>query len=327
MKTPKRNFLSQFMPAILSNKSIIILLALAIIAQFTSEGLFFNGSNLISILKQNSYICILALGFTAVLSGGNFDLSVGHMLGLLAIIYARLVSVLPASMVVVLTMAAGTILGLLNGLISIKLKLMPFIVTLGMGEIFRGAAYLLCNGSAINVTDPVIKYIGAGSVGSIPINFFLVVILTILMMVMVYRMKLGRYILASGGNSLAAEVSGINTKRVKIITFALCGFMTSISAMIVTGRISVAMPNVGDGLEMDAIAAAVIGGTSLNGGKANVVGAIIGSIILGVINNLLNLSMVSSFWQWVTKGVIIILAILIDAKADALLQKRQKAMN
>ena len=326
MSTNVRKNVSRIVPQVLNNKSLIILLVLAITAQISSDGLFFTGSNIISIVKQNSYICVMALGFTAVMAGGNFDLSIGHMLGLIAIVYAKLADIFPMPVVIVLTALLGGLLGLTNGLISIKLRLMPFIVTLGTGQIFRGIAYLLCDGCSINMMDSVVKFIGSGSIGPVPFNFIIVIVLTLAMMLLMYRSKFGRHILASGGNSRAANVSGINTDTVKIITFAICGFLNSISAMIVTGRISVAMPGVGDGLEMDAIAAVVIGGTSLNGGKANVFGAIVGTLILGVINNMLNLSRVSSFWQWVTKGIIIVIAILIDAKAEELLQKRQKLM-
>lgn len=143
------------------------------------------------------------------------------------------------------------------------------------------------------------------------------------MAVIMYRTRFGRHVIATGSNDNAAKVSGVNVDWIKIASFIIMGVMNAFAAIVVTGRISIAMPNVGDGMEMDAIAAVVIGGTALNGGKVKVTGTVIGCFILGIISNLLNLAGVSSFWQWFTKGVIIILATLIDARTDDFFKNRK----
>ena len=141
---------------------------------------------------------------------------------------------------------------------------------------------------------------------------------------MITHTSFGTHLLATGGNEAAAKVSGVNTQKTKIRAFMICGFFNAIAAVMVSGRVTVAMPSVGDGLEMDAVAAVIIGGTSLSGGKANVPGAIVGALILGIITNMLNLAKVSAYWQLVVKGIIIVLAILIDVKSELLINKSKK---
>jgi ribose/xylose/arabinose/galactoside ABC-type transport system permease subunit len=214
----------------------------------------------------------------------------------------------------------------MNGLLSIKLKLLPFILTLGTAQIFRGMAYLLCNGISKNVTNPTIKFVGQGIVfGFLPMTLIIFGILAILTGILVYRTKFGRHVIATGGNIEAARVSGVDTDGTKILAFIFMGFVASIASIVLTGRVAIAMPNSGQGMEMDAIAAAIIGGTSLSGGKANVLGAVFGALVLSIISNLLNLAGVSSFWQWFSKGAIIVVAIFLDSVTEQFFQKRQSA--
>lgn len=289
---------SKLLSLIINNKSWIILILLILVASVVSKGLFFTADNLISVLKQNSYLSILALGFLVVLSSGNLDLSVGHLMGLLAISFAMMSSLMPEWLAFVVTLVIGVVAGLFNGILAIKLGLTPFILTLATGQMFRGFAYLLCDGRSITVLTPICKFLGSGKlVGNLPFNFALVIILTIILQIVITHTSFGTHLLATGGNEAAAKVSG---------------------------RVTVAMPSVGDGLEMDAVAAVIIGGTSLSGGKANVPGAIVGALILGIITNMLNLAKVSAYWQWVVKGIIIVLAILIDVKSELLINKSKK---
>lgn len=309
---------------LINNKSLIILVLLMIAAQIASGGLFFGTSNLFSVIRQTTVMCLMGLGFAVVLGAGNLDLSIGHMLGFLSVIYA--LTALRCSIVVAIlvTLAAGVLCGMANGLLSIKLGLTPFILTLATGQMFRGMAYLVSNGESIGGLGNQVKAIGQGVMfGGAPVTILYIVVAAFIMAVVMYRTRFGRHVIATGSNDNAAKVSGVNVDWIKIASFIIMGFMNAVAAIVVTGRISIAMPNVGDGMEMDAIAAVVIGGTALNGGKVKIAGTVIGCFILGIISNLLNLAGVSSFWQWFTKGVIIIIATLIDARTDDFFKNRR----
>jgi ribose/xylose/arabinose/galactoside ABC-type transport system permease subunit len=312
--------------AILDNKCVVLLIFVCIIAQIASGGVFARGQNISSVIRQASVTCILSMGYVIVLSTGMIDLSVGFMLSFCGIVYSEISSVVPIPAAILGALIAGLACGVLNGLLSIKLKLLPFILTLGTAQIFRGMAYLLCNGISKNVTNPTIKFVGQGIVfGFLPMTLIIFGILAILTGILVYRTKFGRHVIATGGNIEAARVSGVDTDKTKILAFIFMGFVASIASVVLTGRVAIAMPNSGQGMEMDAIAAAIIGGTSLSGGKANVLGAVFGALVLSIISNLLNLAGVSSFWQWFSKGAIIVVAIFLDSVTEQFFQKRQVA--
>lgn len=309
---------------VLENKSIILLIAIMILAQFVSGGIFLRGSNLSSVMRQTAVTCIMAMGYVFVLTCGMIDLSTGFMLSLCGIVYTQVSLIAPLPIAIFAAIVAGLAAGLFNGLLSIKLNLTPFILTLGTAQIFRGLAYLLCGGISINITDNFMKFLGQGILfGFLPMPVLFVGIITIIVSIVMYRTKYGRHVIATGGNPEAARVSGVNINNTKIRAFVIMGFLISIASIILTGRVAIAMPNSGQGMEMDAIAAVIIGGTSLFGGKANVIGAIFGALILGVIGNLLNLAGVSSFWQWFFKGIIIVVAVLLDSTTEKIFKKRQ----
>lgn len=309
---------------LINNKSFIILIILMIGAQISSQGLFFEPSNLFSVIRQTTVMCLMGLGFAVVLGAGNLDLSIGHMLGFLSVIYALSSLRFPMVIAIMITLLAGCLSGLGNGLLSIKLGLSPFILTLATGQMFRGMAYLISNGESIGNLDSYVQKIGQGVIfGQIPITVIYIILFAVIMSVLMYRTRFGRHVIATGSNDNAAKVSGVNIDWIKIATFIIMGLMNAVAAIVVTGRISIAMPNVGDGMEMDAIAAVIIGGTALNGGKVKIVGTVAGCFILGIISNLLNLAGVSSFWQWFTKGVIIIFATFIDARTDDFFKNRR----
>ncbi len=314
----------KFLVFFLDNKSIILFVFICILAQIVSGGIFLRGSNISSVARQVSVNSLMTMGYVVVLTTGMIDLSTGHMLSLCGIIYSQVAMIAPLPVAILATIATGFACGMLNGLLSIKLRLTPLILTLGTQQIFRGLAYLFCDGISQNVTDPSMQFIGQGILfGFLPMTVVIVIFFIFIMAVLMYRTKYGRHVIATGGNIEAARVSGVNTDRVKIAAFVIMGVLISFASLILTGRVAIAMPNAGQGMEMDAIAAAIIGGTALAGGKANVVGGIFGALILGVISNLLNLAGVSSFWQWFFKGVIIIAAILLDSITEAVFKKRQ----
>ncbi|GHU81695.1 ribose ABC transporter permease [Spirochaetia bacterium] len=311
---------------ILDNKCIVLLIFVCIVAQVASGGIFSRWANLSSVIRQASVTCILSMGYIIVLSTGMIDLSVGFMLSFCGIVYSELSEVVPIPIAIAGTLIAGFASGLFNGILSIKLKLIPFILTLGTAQIFRGVAYLLCNGISRNITNPSIKFIGQGIVfGFLPMTFLIFAVLAVLTGIMTYRTKFGRHVIATGGNIEAARVSGVDTDKTKILAFVFMGFVVSVASVVLLGRVAIAMPNSGQGMEMDAIAATIIGGTSLSGGKANVLGAVFGALVLSIISNLLNLAGVSSFWQWFSKGAIIVVAIFLDSATERFFQKRQIA--
>ena len=313
---------------ILNNKSIVLLIAIMIIGQIVSGGIFFRGTNIAVVVRQASINAVLAMGFVMVLSSGMIDLSAGSMISLCSVIFAQAVVVweIPMIFAILITMAVGLICGLANGLMVNKLNLIPFILTMGMGQVFRGLGYVISNGISLRVDHPVSRFIGQGNVfGVIPMTMVVFLSLAVISGLLVYRTSFGRHLLATGGNQEAAKVSGVNTAKTRILAFLFMGFVVSIAAIVLTGRVSIAMPDGGLGMEMDAIAAVIIGGTSLAGGKANVFGAICGALMLASISNLLNLAGVSSFWQWVCMGAIIVFAILLDSLTEKFFQKRQIA--
>lgn len=312
---------------IINNKALVILCALVILAQISTKGMFGRYSNLNSIMRQIAVSGIVGAGFTAVMAGGGIDLSVGNLLSFAGIIYALLALHLPLPVAIVLTAAAGLICGLINGVISEELHLPAFIVTLATSQIYKGCAYLFTDGKVVSGMPESIKVLGQGQIfGIIPVSLIVMLLVTGAMAMLLYSMKLGRHIIASGGNAEAAEVSGINVKRTKTIIYILSGICAAIGAIVLTGRVGIASCAAGEGMEMDIVAAVVIGGTPMSGGKAKVGGTIFGCLVMGVISNLLNLLGISSFWQWVAKGIIIILAIMLDAQTEKFFDNRRNVM-
>lgn len=309
----------------LNNKALLILFVLMVAGNIMTDGLFFSYANLSSVSRQVAVSMLLGFGFTVVLASGGLDLSVGTMLSCVGVLYAIYTNSMPLVFALALAITSGAALGLFNGLISVKLKLTPFIVTLATAQIFKSIAYLLTNGKSVTGMSAAVKSIGQGLLfGTIPISIVIAVVACILLSIIMYRTGYGRHVIATGGNKEAARVSGINTSRIQISAYVVMGVFVALASVVLTGRVSMASPGAGEGMEMDAIAAVVIGGTPLNGGKAKVAGTIFGCLVMGVMNNLLNLTGVSSFWQWFAKGVIIIVAIILDAQTENFL-KRKKA--
>lgn len=321
-KTAKGGISEKLTVFALNNKALLILIVLMIAANIITGGLFASYANLSSVSRQVAVSMLLGFGFTVVLASGGLDLSVGNMLSCVGVLYALYSLRMPMGAAIVLALISGCILGLFNGVISIKLELAPFIVTLATAQIFKSIAYLLTNGKSVTGMSGAVKYIGQGLLGGvIPLSIVIAVVMCILLAVVMYRTAYGRHVIATGGNSEAARVSGINVSWIQISAYVVMGLFVAMAAIVLTGRVSMAAPGAGEGMEMDAIAAVVIGGTPLSGGKAKVGGTIFGCLVMGVMNNLLNLAGVSSFWQWFAKGCIIIIAIILDAQTEKILKK------
>ncbi len=268
-------------------------------------------------------VCI-ATGMTLIVLTGGIDLSVGSVLALCGAMTAGLLKnglqfpssdlfigfTIPGA--VLGGLIIGSVLGLLNGAVITSFKVPPFVATLAMLTIARGFTMLYTGGHPISNLGEGFAYIGTGSLLGIPVPVWIATAVVLLAVFITQKTKLGRYIYAIGGNEMAAKLSGIRINRVKLTVYAIGAALAAAGGIIVTSRLDSAQPNAGISYELDAIAAVVIGGTSLNGGKGTVWGTVIGAIIIGVLNNGLVLLNVSPFWQQVVKGGVILLAVIID---------------
>ena len=222
--------------------------------------------------------------------------------------------------VVVLSLAVGTGIGFLNGLIISKGKLQPFIATLATMTVLRGATLVFTDGKPISFGSSegalAFSNIGGGNLLGIPNPVLIMIAVFVVCYYVLHQTKIGRYTYALGGNEESTKLSGINTDKVKMFVYTVSGLLASISGIIITARLFSAQPNAGSGYELDAIAAVVLGGTSLTGGKGKIVGTIVGALIIGILSNALNLLNVSSYFQMIAKGVVILIAVLLDRKND-----------
>lgn len=297
-------------------RSVLILVVFAIVVGLTNER-FLRLTNIMNILNQSSINAVLAAGLTVVILTGGIDISVGSTLAFSGAVAAfMLKNELPVPLVVAAALLVGLCVGFFNGLFISRWNLQPMIVTLAMMSIFRGATYLLTNGSPISVSNKIFKLIGGGKLfGVVPVPILIMIAIFLIMHYVLGSTPYGRHIYAVGGNEEAARLSGINTTNTKMLAYIISGLMAAIAGLIVTSRLSSAQPLAGQSYEMDAIAAAVIGGTSLKGGQGRVLFTIVGALIIGMLNNALNLLDVSTYYQTVVKGIVILMAVLIDAKS------------
>lgn len=305
-----------------------ILLLLIVIMTILTKGLFIQPDNLINVIRQVSAIGIIAIGMTFVIITLGIDLSVGSILALAAVVAASLAQApgdsmmypgldLPIIVAVIAGVAVGAGMGFANGFIISKFKVAPFIATLGMMSVARGLALIYSDGRPISNLEEPYDWIGQGSLFGIPTPIVIFGAVAILAHLLLNYTRFGRYVYAIGGNEQAARVSGIRIPRMTIVIYTISGLLAGLSGVILSARIGSGNPQLGTGIELDAITAAVIGGTSFKGGIGTVWGAIIGAMIIGIINNGLNLLSVSPFMQMVVKGLIIILAIILDERKNA----------
>ena len=293
---------------------IALIILMAVITIINSN--FLTANNLLNLLLQVTSNALIAFGMTFVILTGGIDLSVGSILALSSALTAGLLgSGMPVTLAILISLILGCILGMMNGLLISYGKLAPFIVTLATMTIFRGATLVYTNGNPITkgLSDTFLfQFLGQGYIVGIPFPVIIMFIVFIVLYVLLHKTAFGKSVYAIGGNEKAAYISGGKLNKVKIIIYSISGLMASISGLIITSRLSSAQPTAGASYEMDAIAAVVLGGTSLSGGKGRILGTLIGALIIGVLNNGLNIIGVSAFWQQVVKGVVILIAVLID---------------
>lgn len=278
---------------------------------------FLTSSNLLTVMRQVSINALIAFGMTFVILTAGIDLSVGSILALAGVICAALITGgASGEIALVLTLLAGAVMGCINGLIITKGKAAPFIATLATMTIFRGLTLAYTEGRPISgLKSDVFELLGNGYIFRlIPIPVVVMFVVFGIAWFILRRMAFGRHVYAIGGNEEASRISGVRVDRVKTLVYGISGTLAAFAGIILTSRLNSASPTAGIGYELDAIAAVVLGGTSLSGGRGWVIGTLVGALLIGVLNNGLNLLGVSSAYQLVVKGVVILFAVLIDRR-------------
>ncbi|CAH1222212.1 ribose ABC transporter membrane subunit [Vibrio harveyi] len=303
---------------LIEQKSLIALIFLIVVVSFLNPN-FFTVDNILNILRQTSVNAIIAVGMTLVILTAGIDLSVGSVLALCGAFAASMIALeVPVLIAVPTALFAGAALGAISGIIIAKGKVQAFIATLVTMTLLRGVTMVYTDGRPISTgftdTADAFAWFGTGYALGIPVPVWLMVIVFAAAWYLLNHTRFGRYVYALGGNESATRLSGINVDRVKIGVYAICGMLAALAGIIVTSRLSSAQPTAGMGYELDAIAAVVLGGTSLMGGKGRIMGTLIGALIIGFLNNALNLLDVSSYYQMIAKAVVILLAVLVDNK-------------
>jgi len=294
---------------------VLALVALVVLFSFLSP-YFLNTNNLLTIFSQVSIIAIMAFGMTFVLMIGEIDLSVGSIAALSGLVLGLMLTAgVSGPIAILIAILAGAIAGGANGLISARFRIPTFIVTVATMEIFRGIGYSTTDAKPIQIDDSFILFIGNQKLfGLIPVPVIITIVLLVLFHILLSKSTFGRRAKMTGGNKTSAEYVGINTKSLQVKIFMISGIAAAISGILLTSRLYSAQPNAAAGYELDAIAAAVLGGTSLTGGYGTVFGTFIGALIMGVINNGMNLIGLPYFYQQIVKGLIIIVAVYLDVR-------------
>ncbi|GAB3781043.1 sugar ABC transporter permease [Spirosoma horti] len=292
----------------------IAFVAVCLILSFITPK-FLTVQNLMIILTQVSINALLAFGVTFVIITGGIDLSIGSMVAVTGVVAATFAhpDTYPVAVPVLAGLGAGLLFGAVNGFIITRSHVPPFIVTLGTMTIGRGLALILSKGRPISNLSDSFNFLGGGKILGIPTLIIVLIALFIACSIVLKRTVLGRYMYAVGGNEQAANASGIQLTKVKMVVYTLCGGLAALAGILLTSRITTGQPNAGTGFELDAIAAAIIGGTSTSGGTGTMTGTLIGALLIGVISNGLDLLNVTSYYQQVVMGAIIIGAVVLDS--------------
>ena len=311
--------------SIFSKYGIFLIFAVMVVAASIMSPAFLSSINLINIVRQMSVVGLIALGVTGVIVSAGIDLSSGSVVGLTAVVAASLAQDpeystpfypgvhVPLIIAVLAACAVGALVGLINGSLVAKTRIPPFIATLGTFTAIRGLALLYTGGRPISDLTDSYNFIGQGAVLGVPVPIIILVIMAVVTHILYAHTKFGKYIYAIGGNEQAARVSGIDAEKYKMLIYVYASFLAGLAGVVVSSRIGSGQPGLGVGYELDAIAAAVIGGTSLSaGGIGTVAGTIVGALIIGVLNNILDLMNVSAYWQQIIKGCIIVGAVILD---------------
>ena len=307
------------MKSFIAQYGVIVGLAAILLFFTVMKAKFMTVDNIVNMLRQTSINGLLAIGMTFVVLTGGIDLSVGSIVGaagMFSALAARAETGIPWPIAVLIGLGVGLLLGAVNGIVVSYLKVPAFIATLGMLSIARGVTFMASDAKPVPGPSKGFLKIGGGSVGILPYPVLILIVVLVICFIVLYKTRFGRYVFATGGNPSSARVSGINVKRMICSVYMISGLLAGLAGIILTSRVTSGLAQSGNGYEVDAIAAAVIGGTSLSGGRGRLWGTIVGFLIMGVMNNGLDMMAVSSYWQLVIKGLIIIGAVMLDSLND-----------
>lgn len=314
-KSDTRNFARNNPVGRFISRNAMILSALIVMGIVLSliSNSFFSSANVLSVLRQASTNAILSMSMAMVLIIGCIDLSISSSLALSGALCVIMINNgVPIYLALVVTLIFGAFCGLLNGAMAAFTDIPPFIITLATQQCFRGAAYLLTDGRTIMCYDETFTKIGAGSFLGIPVPVIIVLIVLVIAAIILSKSKFGRRMYAIGGNKSAAVYSGIKVKKVTVIVYVLTGTLASLAGIVLCSRTYSCQPTAGTGYECDAIAAAVLGGVSFNGGVGTAGGVMLGSLVIAFLNNGLNMLHVHAYWQTIAKGIVILIAVFFD---------------
>jgi inositol transport system permease protein len=309
---PSASTLDRVKHILFKSETLIILMLMVIVLSILSPT-FLQVTNLLNVVRQISIIAIIAIGVTMTIITTGIDLSSGSVVALAGVVTATYAhSDSQIVFAIIIGLLVGALTGFINGSISAIGKIPPFIATLGMYTAARGAALIFSDGRPITNLSSGFEFIGGGYLLGVPVPIYIMLVIGALSHVMLKYTKFGKHVYAIGGNMQAAFVSGINVKRILIYVYSFAGLLSGLAGIVLASRLSAGQPTAGVGYELDAIASAVIGGTSLSGGLGTITGTVMGALIIGVLNNGLDLLNVSPYWQQILKGVIIVGAVLLD---------------
>lgn len=294
---------------------ILFLLVLEIVLFSLLSKNFLSVNNLLTVCRQISFTGIAGVGLTFVVLSGGIDISTGMMLALSGVVCVKLSTEmgLPLGISILITLAVATAFGLLSGEITARLKVPPLITTLAFQTIYKGIAYIITDAIPVYGLSDSFKFLGQGYIfGVIPFPLIVMVFAFAIGYWLLEKTYFGRYIFAVGGNAEAARLSGINTKRVIVLSFVLCTFFSAVSGIMMAGRLGSGQPGTGIGFEMDVITSVTLGGVSINGGKGSVLNVAVGALVMGILSNGMMLVGLSEYVQWMVKGAVLIFAVAIS---------------
>lgn len=294
------------------NSTIVVFIVLMVAAGLLSDN-FYTSSNITNVLRQAVPLGLIALGMFYVILTGGIDLSVGSIMALVSVVVAMLIPSLGVPMAIVVGLLSATIVGCISGGLVAYFRIAPFIATLAMMTVARGITMLISKGQPIFVDEASFVDFGSGYLFGVPLPVYVFIVVGLLAHFVYKKTSFGRLVISIGSNEIATHFAGIRVERFKFAVYALCGLACGVAGVIAATRTGVGSPVLALGFELDAIAAVVVGGASLAGGRGTVINTIIGVLILSVISNLMNLMNISGYHQQVVKGVIIILAVILES--------------
>jgi len=315
------NFREKTLLGLRKRTPLVILIGLVILFSLISPN-FLTAYNITILIRQVSFIAISAVGLMFVMIGGAIDLSIGSQIILTNVVLSIMLADWDAPLIVAipLTLLLGTALGAFNGFLSVKLNIHPLIITIGTASIYKGIGYIIANSRNIMGFPDIFRWFGQGYIGPVPVPIIVMIVVALIGSFVLNKTYFGRYVFALGGNDEAARLAGVNINWMKVTLFSICGFISGITSVLLLSRVFAGQVSTGAGIEFDCLTAALLGGVSFKGGEGSVFGLITGVLIIGVLNNAMQLASFPDFSQNVVKGAVLLLAVGLDVY-----QKNRKA--